>query len=260
MSSAPYSELPTVNEAAQETPKPTAEESVIMRRSAGVVFIIAFFQLALTVFTADPDSDNAWSIAVPIICGLLAVSGIIGALRRRPCFLIAHFIYSLACYIFTVVAFIYVVLNFSVDVWGYLVGFGAMFLQAYGLRHSRILISLVRKYNPRGKCGRRWCRSKNACNQTSAAPATSVGVNTVSEDVVLAPAPPSEPVQLTPQMYAYQYQQPMMMMAVPAEYLQQHGQFQQGVPLRYPMMYSPAPGVEVPAQQPQMYPAMYRPQ
>jgi hypothetical protein len=61
-------------------------------------------------------------------------------------------------------------------------------------------------------------------------------------------------------MYAYQYQQPVMMMAVPAEYLQQHGQFQQGVPLRYPMMYAPAPGVEIPAQQPPMMYPMYKPQ
>jgi len=261
MNTTGYTELPTVSENAQETPKPTDAEALLMRRSAGIVFIVAFFQLAMTVFSAGPDKDDWVSIVVPIVCGLFAFFGIVGSIRKRPCLLIAHFIYSLACYIFTVVAFIYIVLNYWVDVWGYLVGFGAMLLQAFGLRHSRILIGLTRKFNP-SKCCRRSCKGRNACQKTVSAEAATatVGVNTAAADVAFTPAPPAEPFQMNPQMYAYQYQQPMMMMAVPAEYLQQHAQFQQGAPLRYPMMYAPAQGVEAPAHQPQMYPAMYRPQ
>ena len=89
----------------------------------------------------------------------------------------------------------------------------------------------------------------------------------------------SEPAVTVPQMYAYQYNQPVMIMAVPAEYLQQ-AQFQQGVPVRYSVLRSNCPSylvffssvilcVYAPVQAPQppeapqapmMYPAMYKPE
>jgi hypothetical protein len=163
MSSVNYIPLQEENKNAQQSTspaQPTQAELVLIRRSARFVYLLAFIQLVMGFFAM-----LAGGIVVMVITALFTSMGIVGACRRRPRMLVAHFVYSLVLYIFTLIGIVaMIVYCHHCTLWGFIFGFVLLVLQAVGMRHLRIMIGYARLY-PNARCN--WsARCANKCNQT----------------------------------------------------------------------------------------------
>jgi len=178
-----YSYSPLVTTETQETvpspspkPQPTSDELCMMQRAARGVIVLSFAQLTLSVFYAL----SFHGILLPTATALFAFLGICGAARKNCRLLIAHFIYSLVLYILSLVALImFIIYCEGCSWWFFGAGFLFILLQAIGMRHSRILIGLLGKYN-NGCQGSSWCSRKcrRICSNTEKQVSTPVATQT----------------------------------------------------------------------------------
>jgi len=132
-----------------DTPLPTALEQSQMRRSTAFVVVTSLVQFffGILLFLSG-------GFLFAIITILFASIGIIGCHKRHYKMLTAHFVYSLGLYILTLIVNILLIFegtNFIVNV----IGLGIMIFEAIGLRHSRIMITMAKKYGPRKSCCQR---------------------------------------------------------------------------------------------------------
>jgi len=217
------------------TPQPSATEVCIMRRSARWVVFLSFVQLFGAIFALLNGG-----LLIMIISAIFISMGIVGACKKRPRLLIAHFVYSLALYVLTLVGIIAMIIycmhcSFVV----FLLGFFFLIIQAVGMRHSRILIGYARLYPNTGcawKCASR-CNQQKACGQTQ--PQQQQPVQVVAEERQQQ----QQPVQSVPQYYPA----PQMIAIPPQQYMQM--QMQQGMQMM-PMGMQPYIAFPQPPQNP----------
>jgi len=229
-------------------PQPTPEELVSMQRAARGVIILSFAQLTLSVFYAL----YVHGILLPTATALFAFLGICGAARKNFRLLIAHFVYSLLLYVLSLAALIMLIIYCADCSWWFFgAGFLFILLQAIGMRHSRILIGLLRKFN--GCQGSSWCsrRCQRICSRNST-PDKQIISTPESNPKTLVPStetstqtqnqvPVPIPQFIYPQQFDYNAQQIPMFPYGP-----------QGYYVRYPMM--PQPTIVPPSEN--MYPGL----
>lgn len=242
--------------ATNATPQPSATELVMMRKSARWVVFLSFVQLLGAIFTLLEGG-----ILIMIISTIFISFGIVGACKKRPRLLIAHFVYSIALYVMTLIAIISMIIycmhcSFVL----FLFGFFFLIIQAVGMRHSRILIGYARLYPNYGcawKCASR-CNQQKACGQTQQP--QPVQVAEVRQPQQQQPQQVQQ-VQAVPQFYPQQQMQQMYAMP-PQQYMQM--QMQQGIPMM-PMGMQPYiafpqppqnPSANAPQQQQSLYPSV----
>jgi len=115
----------------------TETELRLMRRSSRWVVFLSFFQMVLAIFSG--------SLIQWILAAIFVPMGIVGACRRRPRMLVAHFVYSVFLYILCLIGVVYLILYCDRCDWPvYLFTFVIILVQAIGMRHSRILLTLIR--------------------------------------------------------------------------------------------------------------------
>jgi len=222
------------------TPQPSATEVCMMRRSARWVVFLSFVQLFGAIFALLNGG-----LLIMIISAIFISMGIVGACKKRPRLLIAHFVYSLALYVLTLVGIIAMIIycmhcSFVV----FLLGFFFLIIQAVGMRHSRILIGYARLYPNTGcawKCASRcnW-NQRQACGRTQQ-PQQQVQVAEERQPQPVQQLPVQQPIQSVPQFY------PQMIAIPPQQYMQM--QMQQGMPMM-PMGMQPYIAFPQPPQNP----------
>jgi len=115
----------------------TDAEMAIMRRAKRWVIFLAFFQLAMAIFSANILQWLLAAIFVPL--------GIVGVTRQQPRFLVAHFVYSVFQYVGALIGIVWLILYCDECRWPiYVFAFLIVLIQALGMRHSRILIALIK--------------------------------------------------------------------------------------------------------------------
>jgi len=188
MSNSAYTPLPVSNAAVPYTY--SEEEQRMMKRSAGVVIFLSFVQLCLAFFTL-----LAGGIWIMCISTLFISIGIVGAVKRNLKLVIVHFVYSLILYILSVVGLVLFVFYSSyINWWIYIGGFFLILFQALGIRHSRILIGLLRKASP---CASRCGRSKKCSRPCNDNIQVTIAENNAVE-LEQQPQQPQQPEQQVP--------------------------------------------------------------
>eukprot|EP01115_Flamella_aegyptia_P011723 TRINITY_DN5592_c0_g1_i1.p1 TRINITY_DN5592_c0_g1~~TRINITY_DN5592_c0_g1_i1.p1 ORF type:complete len:268 (-),score=109.30 TRINITY_DN5592_c0_g1_i1:44-826(-) len=177
------------------TNEPSATEFIMMRRAAGWVFFLSFLQLAVGIFGLLGGGFLLFVVSV-----VFASFGIAGARKRNVRLLTAHFVYSLALYILTLIGIvIMIVYCHYCSFLSFLISFFFLILQAVGMRHSRILIGLLKMYPQHAdvRCARR-CNRKQ---QVTAVP-TEVATQTPVATETTVQQPQQVPIQFYPQVFA----------------------------------------------------------
>jgi len=234
-----YTKLPN-----SENGNLSESEVRMMKKSTRWVVFLAFFQLMMAIFSANLLHWIMAAIFVPL--------GIVGAIRQRPKMLVAHFVYSVFQYIFSLIGIVYLILYCDECSWPiYLIAFLIILVQDVGMRHSRILIALVK------------------FQQTATLPMVvpqQQELQSQQIDMQQPSATPQFPIQ--EQSMEQQQQQPFhqpMFYAIPMPY----GQQQQGQPGMVPQFYPVPMGYPLlhPQQQQQhavvmpeapVYPTVYK--
>jgi hypothetical protein len=194
--------------------QPTQAELCLIRRSARFVYLLAFVQMVMGFFAM-----LAGGVIVMVITAIFTSMGIVGACRRRPRFLIAHFVYSLVLYIFTLIGIVAMIIYcHHCTLWGFVFGFVLLVIQAIGMRHLRVMIGYARLY-PNAQCN--WSRRcANRCNNQTQ---TQTENNHVAVQVEAQPQsqPEQTPVQApqVPQPIAPQFYPAPQVVAVPQQYM-----------------------------------------
>jgi len=137
----------------------TQAELLIVKKASRWVIFLCFVQLLLAL--------------LGLVCGgilLMGVSaifisiGIVGAAKQRVRLLTVHFVYSLVLYILSLIGVVLLILYCDgCRWWIYVAGFFIILIQAVGMRHSRILICLLKKKNGT-QCG---FMAKKACSNSA---------------------------------------------------------------------------------------------
>jgi len=235
------------------TSEPTFVELCMMRRAARWVTITAVIQALLGVFAL-----LSGGFLFGVVSLIFVVFGFVGVSKRRPRLLTAHFAFSVALYILTLIAIITMIVYCnSCSFWAYLFLFVFLMFQAVGMKHSRILIGLLKMYPQYANtCARK-------CNKT---PATQANIHVVYP----AEASTQTPAETTEQPQQHQVMPPMAFYPIPVNAPFPPQAY--GMPYRYPVYngpmmnmqpYMPAFNIQGPVP-PQdatapMYP-VYRPQ
>jgi len=214
--------------------QPLAKPKKMCRASKWVIFL-AVFQLMWSVFALLGGAVLLFAITL-----IFTTMGLHGVRRQSPKLLTAHFVYSLFLYFFSVVGLVLLVMyGTDVNVWVFVCFFIIILIQAVGIRHSRILIALTRKYTPNGvlPSTRRACCQGNSCT-----------VQTQTSEIPLQPVvevqPPTAP-QVAPPAYPQFFVVPPQGMAPPG-----YSFYPMPPVVRYPIMPQ---GIQV--VPPQMQPA-----
>jgi len=200
----------------------TETELRLMRRSSRWVVFLSFFQMVLAIFSG--------SLLFWILAAIFVPLGIVGACRRRPKMLVAHFVYSIFLYILCLLGVVYLILYCDRCDWPvYLITFLIVLVQAVGMRHSRILITLIRI-------------------QEAALPVQTVFVQPqqiqMQQPQLQQSTPNGEEQQLPPQPIFY---------AIPMGYGQAPQYYP--MPVGYPQFQ---PQVVMPGQEEAVYPVVYK--
>lgn len=228
-----------------ETPKPTTEESLVMAKASRWVVALCFLQLGLAIASVSITGMFWWMLlsTVFVFCGLNGAS----RYRVRP--LIAHFVYSLILYILSLVSmFTSIMYCEHCNILFFAVCFVIVLIQAVGLRHSRILIALARKYDTGCKYS-----CKRSCSKQEAAPV--VATTTQTETPVEAVTQTSEVPTYVPPMYPMMSLPPHMQMQMMQMQMANNGNAAGAMP--YPMglygvpSYMPHPVYAQPIAPPQ---------
>jgi hypothetical protein len=194
----PYSPVPPTDvEKAVINPLSAEEECLVKKASRWVIFL-CFIQLLMAV-------GNLLCGGIITMCiSVLFISlGIVGASKQRVRLLTVHFVYSLVLYIISLIGVVIVILYCDgCKWWIYLGGFFFILLQAIGMRHSRILISLLRKKQgvDQTNCVFKRCKKNIICKESQQNQdeiAMNPIVNQQSTVNAISNPTPNAPVQMT---------------------------------------------------------------
>jgi len=188
---------------------PSMDEVKLIRKSARWVVMLALTQLFAAIW---------FFLAGGFLFFLLTVIfvsfGLVGACRKRVKMLVAHFVYSLLLYILSlagvVLLFVYCTnCSWPVYLWSFLF----VLIQAIGMRHSRILIAMLKRYDA-CQLPTTACRYSNSCSsQTQTTVSTPVATQTTEMQSPTAPLVPPPPypqyvtMPIQPQYYPLMQQQ-----------------------------------------------------
>jgi len=223
----------------------TADEECLVKKASRWVIFLCFIQLLMAV-----GNLLCGGIITMCISALFISLGIVGAAKQRVRLLTVHFVYSLVLYIISLIGVVIVILYCDgCKWWIYLGGFFFILLQAIGMRHSRILISLLRKKNGISQgCCFKLCKNTNACNTTLS---TQVNqneidmspivnqqstVNAISNPVPSAPVSMNFPIGQIP---AHQMMSMQMQPRMPQFYPMQAVQYPMQPQYMQPMNFQP---------------------
>jgi len=219
----------------------TDAELNMMKRSKRWVTFLAFFQLIMAIFSGNLLQWILAAIFVPL--------GLVGVSRQQPRMLVAHFVYSVFQYVGSLIGIVWLVLYCDECTWPiYVFAFLIVLIQAIGMRHSRILIALVR------------------IQQATSLPVVNNNITIEQQQVEMQvpivqqqqqePEKQQEEEQQQQQQQQFpQYPQPMFY-AIPMPYGQQP---QQGmVPQYYPMAYPFLHPQQQPLPDAPAYPNIYK--
>jgi len=140
-----------------------------------------------------------------IISTLFISIGIVGVSKQRIRLLTVHFIYSLILYVFSLIGVVLLVLYCDAKHawWVYSVGFFVILFQAVGMKHSRMLICLLRKSQTGEACA--FSQKMRSCEINNS-------INDNSENIPMYPMPSSQfvtmemqPQMMNPQFYPQFY-------------------------------------------------------
>jgi len=249
-----YEALPSVSVNGDAQPTPSPVEVTMMARSTRWVIFLCLVQLLIGALALSNGG-----ILLMVLTVIFVSVGLAGARKQRVKLLVAHFVFSLVLYIFSLIGIIaLVVYCHYCSFWLYIIGFLFVLFQAIGLRHSRNLIFLVKKYGPKTSCcaSKTQCGAQSACNETpqEQQPQQQQQQQTPQEEVSMN-VMPSAPMMAMPMGYAY----PQQMLLPPQYSAHQYIPLQNmrgGIPLIAPPQYVQ----QVPQQQqnPNMFPVVYR--
>jgi len=180
-----------------------------------------------------------------IISAIFISCGIVGVAKQRPRLLCVHFVYSVLVYILSLIGFVLMVLycDENCQWWFCVVGFFGVLFQAIGMRHSRMLIGLLKKQQGISCCRSR-CKRETACdNKTPVAenttPVAQQFPQVVPQNVQMYPIPSHQfvPMEVQPRLPQYFPLQPLHYpMMQQAQAVPLNNQQQPGVGF-YPVMY-----------------------
>jgi len=143
------------------TSEPTFVELCMMRRAARWVTFIAVIQTLLGVFAI-----LSGGFIFGVVSLLFTIFGFVGVAKKRVRLLTAHFAYSVALYILTLIAIIIMIVYTDAPFFAFLFLFTFLIFQAVGMKHSRILIGLLKMYPQlQNTCGRNRRCGANRCGQ-----------------------------------------------------------------------------------------------
>jgi len=218
----------TTTQENEPLPQPSQADMCLIRKSSRFVYFLSFVQIVFGMFALF----GFGSLILGIVSLLFPVMGIVGACKRRPGLLIAHFVYSLIIYIFTLISIILMIVYCDhCSFWGYLIGFILLVLQAIGMRHLRIMIGFARLY-PTRRCN--W-NSRCAANKACQTQQVSIQVENTQGKEQQQQIPQIQVPQQ--QMVAPQYYPAPQVVAIPQPYMaMQNMQPMNMQQMRYPMM------------------------
>lgn len=143
------------------TSEPTFVELCMMRRAARWVTFIAVIQALLGIFAI-----LSGGFIFGVISLVFVMFGFIGVSKRRVTLLTGHFAYSVALYILTLIAIIIMIVYTDAPFFAFIFLFTFLIFQAVGMKHSRILIGLLKMYPQyQNTCARNRKCGANRCAQ-----------------------------------------------------------------------------------------------
>jgi len=124
-------------------------ENLLISRSSRWVLFLCFIQMVMSVI-----SLLGGGLITMIISTLFISIGIVGITKRRFKLITVHFFYSLVLYIFSLIGVVLLVLYCDAkhEWWVYTIGFFVILFQAVGMKHSRIIICILRKAQSHPVC------------------------------------------------------------------------------------------------------------
>jgi hypothetical protein len=222
------------------------EIRMIKRSARWVVFlsILQFITLALTIFVGG--------ILFAIIGVLFVSFGIVGGVRKNYRYLMAHFVFSVILYIASTIGL--VLYMFYCPHFNWILFTGALLhilLQAIGVRHSRLLMAAIKRYNLEGISNCRLnAHFQQLASQNVEVEIETVAVPTTTEQKVEEQKPMMIPMMTFPQQQQqsfaappYMMYPPMMQpsMMQPSMMQQPISVMPQGIPYFTPFPPAPAP-------------------
>jgi len=142
----PYTQVPVSdNIVAEERASNllSEQEEKLAKKATRMVVLLCFVQLLLALL-----SLVCGGIIMMCISAIFISIGIVGAAKQRVRLLTVHFVYSLVLYILSLISVVLIILYCDgCKWWIYVSGFFIILFQAVGMRHSRILICLLKKKN-----------------------------------------------------------------------------------------------------------------
>lgn len=245
MNNVEYTPVPLMDVEKVE-PSLSDAELALLKRASRWVYFLCFLQLVMAVI-----SLLCGGIFMMIVSAFFISTGIVGASKQRVKLLTVHFVYSLVLYIFSLVGVVLMILNCNECKWGiYLGGFLFVLLQAIGMRHSRILISLLRKkegiasHCEKKSIENHLCeKEKKSCVVQNASSLTPQGMYSYpmmpipAHQFVTMQMQPKSPQFFPVQSVQYPFsQQPVSIESIPQVQQQQMQQMNQPIGL-YPVIY-----------------------
>jgi hypothetical protein len=227
-----YTPVPLMDVEANKVTPLTEVEITLMRKATKWVYVLCFIQLLVAI-----GNLLCGGIIAMAISALFISIGIAGVRKQRVRLLTVHFVYSLVLYILSLIAVVLVILYCDgCKWWIYVIGFFTILFQAIGMRHARILITLLRKKEGGQACVFS-CKSK--CNSEKIEQ-QSIPIETVTSPVIQQT---NLPIQASaPFANGLNFQ----MMPIPAHQLasmqmqqQRFPQYFPMQPVQYPMMNQP---------------------
>jgi len=240
-----YTPLPISN------PVPLSEEDIfwMCKAKKGVVFL-SLVQLFFAFFVLSHGS-----LPVMLATTIFAFFGLVGVRKQNVRLLTAHFVYSLILYIFSLIGLVALFIYCENCPWyTYVIVFVFVLIQAIGLRHSRLLIVLIKNNGNSSaiqyRCSwRRRCPApKTECSSVQTAQTAETQTNAIPMVQISTQTTPS-----APEIPQAQLQHPQFA----AIQMQNFNGMPTFVPFRYPMqqqgMMMPQQGMMM-QQQPMMMP------
>jgi len=138
-----YTQVPLSDEEKSSQPVLSEQETIVVRKATRVVVFLCFVQMLIALF-----SFLVGGFIMMCVSTIFISIGVAGAVKQRIRLLTVHFIYSLVLYVLSLIGVVLLILYCEgCKIWIYIAAFFLVLIQAIGMRHSRILIGLLKKKN-----------------------------------------------------------------------------------------------------------------
>jgi len=138
-----YFPVPLADESALPSNVLSEQELKLVKKASRSVIFLCIIQLLLALF-----SLVCGGLIMMVVSAIFISIGIVGAAKQRVRLLTVHFVYSLVLYVLSLIGVVLLILYCDgCKWWIYVIGFFVILFQAVGMRHSRILICLLKKKN-----------------------------------------------------------------------------------------------------------------